>query len=107
MGWWRRLGYWVWRSTGSSAGASISCANTIRRPPANGRRERRGAMDHKRSRNGSAKLEAARSAVLRALDETISAEIVELACDLVNIASPTGEEHVVGDYLGARFRGLG
>src|SRR5262249_16196813 len=37
----------------------------------------------------------------------ISDEIVEVACDLVNIPSPTGEEARVGGYLAARFGRLG
>ena len=49
----------------------------------------------------------ARSAVLGAMSDEISDEIVGLACDLVNIPSPTGEEQAVGDYLAARFRELG
>ncbi len=60
-----------------------------------------------RSRIEGSQLQAARSAVLHALNEEISAEIVEVACDLVNIPSPTGEEQRVGEYLAARFRKLG
>lgn len=59
------------------------------------------------SRNEGRELRAARDAVLQALDEQISAEIVEVASDLVNIPSPTGEEQKVGEYLGARFLKLG
>lgn len=65
------------------------------------------ANESKGTRTEGGDLQAARSAVLRAMNEEISAEIVELACDLVNIPSPTGEEQAVGDYLGARFRKLG
>ena len=52
-------------------------------------------------------LHKARVAVLNALDQQVADEIVEVACDLVNIASPTGEEEAVGKYLGSRFRSLG
>jgi len=47
------------------------------------------------------------STVLDALNDAVSAEIVEMACDLVNIQSPTGEEQEVGDYLARRFGSLG
>lgn len=60
-----------------------------------------------RSRIEGRQLQAARTAVLGALNKEISAEIVDVACELINIASPTGEEQSVGEYLGARFRKLG
>jgi acetylornithine deacetylase len=59
------------------------------------------------SRIEGRELQAARKAVLQALNEQISAEVVEVASDLVNIPSPTGEEQKVGEYLGARFLKLG
>lgn len=52
-------------------------------------------------------LKAARAAVLNALDKDLADEIVRIACDLINIASPTGEEEQVAEYLASRFRGLG
>jgi len=52
-------------------------------------------------------LSSARAAVLNALSHEIKEEIVEVACDLVNIASPTGEEELVGKYLASRFSRLG
>jgi acetylornithine deacetylase len=52
-------------------------------------------------------LQNARRAVLDAMNAEVSSEIVEVACDLVNIASPSGEEQAVGEYLGTLFRKLG
>jgi acetylornithine deacetylase len=52
-------------------------------------------------------LVAVRSAILAAMNDEIAAEIEGVACDLVNIPSPTGEEQAVGDYLASRFRKLG
>lgn len=52
-------------------------------------------------------LHEARTAVLGAMSKKIIDEIVEVACDLVNIASPTGEEEAVGKYLHSRLRSLG
>src|SRR5262245_48940097 len=49
----------------------------------------------------------AQAAVLNALTKEISDEIVEVACDLINIPSPTGEEARVGEYLAACFGRLG
>lgn len=49
----------------------------------------------------------AQKAVLHALNQQVSDEIVEMACDLINIQSPTGEEREVGDYLASRFGDLG
>ena len=60
-----------------------------------------------RRRDERSELKAARTAVFEALNSEISSEIVEIARDLVNIPSPTGEEQRVGDYLAARFRNLG
>lgn len=52
-------------------------------------------------------LHEARKAVLGAMSKEVIDEIVEVACDLVNIASPTGEEEAVGKYLHSRLRSLG
>jgi acetylornithine deacetylase len=49
----------------------------------------------------------AQEAALNALNRQVSDEIVEMACDLVNIQSPTGEEREVGDYLARKFGALG
>jgi acetylornithine deacetylase len=59
------------------------------------------------TRSGEGDLKAARSAVLNALNKDITDEIVGVACDLINIASPTGEEEQVAEYLASRFRRLG
>ncbi|HEY7296304.1 MAG TPA: M20/M25/M40 family metallo-hydrolase [Xanthobacteraceae bacterium] len=56
---------------------------------------------------GDGSLHKARVAVLHALNDRIADEIVEVACDVVNIASPTGEEEEVGKYLASRFGSLG
>jgi acetylornithine deacetylase len=52
-------------------------------------------------------IQEARAAVLGAMDKKLTEEITEVACDLVNIASPTGEEEAVGKYLYSRLRSLG
>jgi len=57
--------------------------------------------------NGEAPLRAAQAKVLNAQTKQISDEIIEMACDLINIASPTGEEQEVGNYLARRFGALG
>jgi acetylornithine deacetylase len=57
--------------------------------------------------SGEGDLKAARAAVLSGLDKDITDEIVGVACDLINIASPTGEEERIAEYLASRFRRFG
>jgi acetylornithine deacetylase/succinyl-diaminopimelate desuccinylase-like protein len=48
-----------------------------------------------------------RTAIEDTLDAALEAEIVEMTTDLVNIASPTGEEAGIADYVARRFQELG
>lgn len=48
-----------------------------------------------------------RMAIEDALDPTLEREIVEMTTDLVNIASPTGEEAAIADHVAQRFSELG
>src|SRR5690606_29215753 len=48
----------------------------------------------------------AREAVLNAMNDEVSEEIVSMACALIDIASPTGEEQEVADYLARQFGAL-
>jgi len=48
-----------------------------------------------------------RMAIEDTLDTALEREIVEMTTDLVNIASPTGEEAGIGDYVARRFEELG
>ena len=66
--------------------------------------EKAGGSD---SSDNAARVRRAQEKVLAASDRQISEDIVGMACDLINIASPTGEEHEVGEYLGRRFGELG
>ncbi len=56
---------------------------------------------------GAALVRKAQEEVLASCDQQLSEDIVAMACELINIASPTGEEHEVGEYLGKRFGELG
>jgi len=47
------------------------------------------------------------STIDAALDDTLRHEIVGMTTDLVNIASPTGEEAAIGEYVARRFADLG
>lgn len=42
-----------------------------------------------------------------ALDTRLQDELVTMTCELVDIASPTGEEQVLAEYVHERFRGIG
>lgn len=48
-----------------------------------------------------------RQSVLNALDKDLESELVDFACDVVNIPSPTGEEAEMASYLLGRFESLG
>jgi acetylornithine deacetylase len=41
------------------------------------------------------------------LDDALRDELVQMTCEMVDIASPTGEEGPLAEYLLERFRGLG
>jgi acetylornithine deacetylase len=47
------------------------------------------------------------AAIGESLGAELEREIVEMTCDLVNIASPTGEEGAMADYVARRFGELG
>ncbi|MGX1309839.1 acetylornithine deacetylase [Amorphus suaedae] len=55
----------------------------------------------------AATLQAAQAAALGTLTDAMCDEIVGVACELIDIASPTGEELEVGTYLARLFESLG
>lgn len=51
--------------------------------------------------------ESQHQSLLEALDKELESELVDFACDVINIASPTGEEAEMASYLKSRFESLG